>query len=671
MEAPTTRFSYHHGVALLHEKLLHKAERILIFGPTGAGKSFLAAELARRLSAAGRECLCLSADPGTPSFGVPAAVNLGQWRLGHRRLENSHQDNWQLLEFEGLCSLDAARFRLPLSEAVGQLMRSAPEHTPCLIDAPGMTQGVAAAEMLQTLVARTAASRLVVLAEREQVAEVMPVISSLSCPVLWLSPSPQARLIQRSERLDWRTRLWQHYMAQSVELELPLHMLSILGTPPPQNDPERWPGLLVRLSDHKGQLTMGEVVALASQDIRLRCPVPHIAQQSLLQLRPPSQILLRDARHLPGHKLRTVRHTPHIQPVPSNRKPSLVYAHRTKVVDRSPPIKQRDMTAELVNGLFEDPLLLIKTHWSRRCILFDLGNTIRLPMRFSHHVSHIFITHAHFDHIGGFMGLLRVRLGTPSPCKLFGPPGLALHVAGMLSGILWDRIGENGPEFEVAELHGKTLRCYRLKAGYKQVDVLPEQTVHQGVIHQEARFLIRAVELDHGTPVLAYAYEPVESIRISEQVLQAMPYPPDRWLGKLKHCYLAGELDDLITLPNGEACTVSTLASQLIEKQAGKKLVYATDLADTPENRRKLIALARDADTLICEAAFSHQDLWRGRNNGHLTTTACGEIALAANVNQLVPFHFSRRYEGDPDAMYREIEAIFPHVVRAGPGLSG
>ncbi len=128
---------------------------------------------------------------------------------------------------------------------------------------------------------------------------------------------------------------------------------------------------------------------------------------------------------------------------------------------------------------------------------------------------------------------------------------------------------------------------------------------------------------------------------------------------------MAGDHSSLIALPNGDSLPVGVLASRLLYKQAGKKLVYATDLADTADNREKLIALARKADTLICEAAFSRDDHFRGGvNNGHLTTTACGEIAAAADVDQLMPFHFSRRYEGDPEKLFREIEEVFPRIVR-------
>ncbi|MCW8329068.1 MBL fold metallo-hydrolase [Photobacterium sp. SDRW27] len=646
MVLPAVQLTYTQGVEHLSQALLRKTERVLLFGPTGAGKSYLAAELARRLQLEKQSCVCLSADPGSPRFGIPAAINFGAWN--HSR--------WQLKDFEALCSLDAARFRLPLAEAVSRLLLRVSIQQPLIIDAPGMTRGVAASELLTTLVNLTATTMLVVLDSQDESITLEPEIASLHLPVIWMSVSDEAHAPSRFERLAWRTQLWEQYMKGAEDTILPLEEIALLGTPPPLEFPEKWCGRVISLSDADGVITMGEVLKLQEQKLRLRC---HQFKRS------PSQLLLRDAWHLPGQKLVTVNQRKKIKPVATTFSgSSLVYPSDHKETTCSTQICRRDITAELVNGLFEDPLLLIKTSWSRRCLLFDLGNTSRLPMRHIHNVSHIFITHAHFDHIGGFMGLLRVRLGAPTSCTLYGPPGLAQHIAGMLRGILWDRIGDNGPEFDVAELHGELLRCFHLKAGQDAMTALPAKAVKNGIIHQEERFRVRAVELDHGTPVLAYAYEPVAAIGVSEKALSELQLPPGRWLGKLKYTYMAGEHASLIELPNGDSKTVGELASRLLRKQAGKKLVYATDLADTAENREKLITLAHHADTLICEAAFSRDDHFRGINNGHLTTTACGEIAAAADVEQLMPFHFSRRYEGDPEKLFREIEEIFPRIVR-------
>jgi ribonuclease BN (tRNA processing enzyme) len=85
--------------------------------------------------------------------------------------------------------------------------------------------------------------------------------------------------------------------------------------------------------------------------------------------------------------------------------------------------------------------------------------------------------------------------------------------------------------------------------------------------------------------------------------------------------------------------------------------VYATDLADTAENRQRLGRLARHAHTFVCEAPFIEADVTRAQRTGHLTTRACGEIATEARVARLVPFHFSRRYAGNPQQLYEEISA--------------
>jgi ribonuclease BN (tRNA processing enzyme) len=92
-------------------------------------------------------------------------------------------------------------------------------------------------------------------------------------------------------------------------------------------------------------------------------------------------------------------------------------------------------------------------------------------------------------------------------------------------------------------------------------------------------------------------------------------------------------------------------------------LVYATDLADTEANRTALTALAHKTDFFFCEASFLETDIEQARRTGHLTARACAEIATCADVKRLVPFHFSRRYEKRPEAVYLEISTACSRVM--------
>jgi ribonuclease BN (tRNA processing enzyme) len=260
------------------------------------------------------------------------------------------------------------------------------------------------------------------------------------------------------------------------------------------------------------------------------------------------------------------------------------------------------------------------------------------------------------DHISGFQWLLRSRLGDLPPCHLYGPPGLARHIEGFIQSFLWDRIGDRGPVFEVAELHGDRLRRYRLQAGVAS-EQLDEIIVEAGVLWEEAGFRIRAVQLDHHTPVLAFAYEPEQDLNVRKDRLAALALTPGPWLGQLKQQLLAGQGESLITLPSGADRSVQDLTDELLLIKPGKKLVYATDLADNPQNRQRLTRLAHGAHTLFCEAPFIEADSEQAARTGHLTTRACGEIAAAAGVARLVPFHFSRRYADRPQQVYEEINA--------------
>lgn len=330
----------------------------------------------------------------------------------------------------------------------------------------------------------------------------------------------------------------------------------------------------------------------------------------------------------------------------------------------SPVVRVGPFTATLVNGVFRDPLLLVRLRQSSRALLFDLGETTRLGARIAHQVTDVFVTHAHIDHIGGFLWLLRARIGELAACRLYGPPGLAANINGFVNGVHWDRAGEGAPRFEVTELDetGRLLR-YAVRAGDSRARELGAIKTRDGLLLDEPRLRVRAAVLDHRTPVLAFALESAPEQSVRKERLADFAAAPGPWLARLKHEIGAGRVDADIELPDGSRHRAGALADALIDLRPRTKLAYATDLADTADNRQRLAELARGADVMFCEATFREAEAHKAARTGHLTTRACGEIAASAGVERLVPFHFSRRYESDPAAVYDEVRAACPETL--------
>ncbi len=622
--------------------LLERDRRVLLLGQPGTGKTTLAAAIAGRLHADGRRVGCVGADPGSPAFGVPGAVSLGAWSGG----------GWACLGLEALCSLDAARFRLPLVSAVANLVREAPPGT-LLLDAPGVTRGVAGAELLTSLLQAARVDLVLVLSRDAAAVPLNDELRAAAVEFILVEPASGARRPGKGTRALRRTRLWDAYLAGSFERTLPFAGLRLTGTPP-RRAREAWLGKQVALLEGGKTVAMGEVTAMDEQALGVLLPPGCPATGTLL---------VRDAGRGADGRLGTGRHF---------AERLIRYAPGTDLLpdgvaggDGGPrPVAQvGTAVAALVNGVFGDPLLHLRLRHERRSLLFDLGDGSRLPARIAHQVSDVFVTHAHVDHIGGFLWLLRSRIGESETCRLHGPPGLAARVSGLIDGILWDRIGDRGPRFQVSELHGDRVRRYRLQAGVPGCDCLGEAAAADGVLLDEQAFRVRAVTLDHGTPVLAFAYEPAPQVNVRRERLEARGLRPGPWLNRLKEHMRAGESGRLVTLPDGSAEPVEALAAALTLTTPGERLVYATDFADDPANRRKIVGLAQGAHTLFCEASFLETESEQARRTGHLTGRACGEIAELAGVGHLVPFHFSRRYEREPWRVYREIAAVTPRVV--------
>jgi ribonuclease BN (tRNA processing enzyme)/energy-coupling factor transporter ATP-binding protein EcfA2 len=624
--------------------VLAQDRRVLFFGAPGVGKSTLVSMMAAELAQQGRGCWCLGADPGSPLLGLPGAVSLGHWA-----------GEWQVTAASALCTLDAGRFRLPLTTAVHQLLQQPPEGT-LLIDGPGVVRGVAGRELLEGLVGASQADVILVMTPEGESPPLIDELKGLIAGGIALYQVIAAEGAVRPgkrARARRRTAQWERYLADAAHHELELDDLNLTGTPPPREAVHAWTGRQVALLAAQNTVALGEVERLHGNRLSLRIPATATSFDSLL---------LRDATRSADGLLETAESwTPERLDYlpPHDLLPSVEVSGGPRLVGRVGPAD-----VALINGVFGDPLLHVRLRHQRRSLLFDLGGGERLSARVAHQVSDVFITHAHLDHIGGFLWLLRSRIGEFPPCRLYGPPGLAAHVAGFLQWALWDRVAIQGPRFEVLEFDGVQRRSFRLQATRPQPELYEEREVVEGVIAKEPGYRIRAVLLDHGgTPVVAYALEPDRQLNVRKDRLQARGLEPGPWLNELKQQLLAGRDEAMIELPDGSADTVAELAADLLLITPGKHLVYATDLADTTENRRRLITLANNAHTFFCEASFMVAEVEHARRNGHLTTRACGEIAMAAGVARLVPFHFSRRYLDEPEPLYEEIQAVCPRVV--------
>ncbi len=632
------------------EAALGEARRVLLLGAPGVGKSTLTRALAAALTegpAAPGRCFALSADPGSPLFGVPGALCLGQWCDGA----------WRLLEMEALCTLDAGRFRLPLAQAVRRLAGTAP--TPLLVDAPGVVRGVAGAELLTAIVEAAAIDTVLVLTREGRPLPLAGELRALGRAVYRVPAAPAAQRPGKAVRARRRTALWDAHLEHAQPQSLQAGAVHLVGTPPPLDAPAAWRGRQVALLEGTRTRVLGEAETLAEGVLHLR-----LAGRAL----PGAVLLVRDAQRREDGRLHSAAPFT-ADPLAYLPAPEMAPEGYPTAAGPRPVGRVGSLDFALVNGVFGDPLLHLRLRHRRRSLLFDLGEGSRLPARVAHQVSDVFISHAHIDHIGGFLWLLRSRIGEPGMCRLFGPPGLAGNIEGLVRGILWDRIGERGPLFMVSELHGETLRRFQVRAGGPGCESLDPAPAPDGLLLEEPEFRVRAATLDHDTPVLAFALEPAAQLNVRKERLQARGLGPGPWLGELKRRVREQALGAPIGLPDGAVATAGALADELLLTTPGKTLSYATDFADRPENRRRLIALARGSHTFICEASFMERDTQQATRTAHLTTRACAQIAEDAGVARLIPFHFSRRYEDDPQAVYEEIASFTARIWAPAPEL--
>lgn len=322
----------------------------------------------------------------------------------------------------------------------------------------------------------------------------------------------------------------------------------------------------------------------------------------------------------------------------------------------------------LVNGRFGDPAVYVETLFETRSILFDLGDIAALSPRKILRLDHVFVSHAHIDHFVGFDHLLRILVGREKSIAVFGPQGFIDHVHHKLRGYRWNLVDRYPCDLAIvvteidAALATRTAR-FRLKSAFAQEEIGRGRAI-AGVIHEEATFRVSTAVLEHRTPCLAYAIEEAAHVNVWKNRLADMGLPVGPWLRELKRAVVENRPDDCqiridARTTNSAAGLPLGRLRDLVTVTPGQKIAYVTDAADTAANRAAIIALVRNADLLFIEAAFAQADAALAAERAHLTTAAAGEIARAARVRRVEPFHFSPRYAGEEEGMMREVLAAF------------
>lgn len=325
----------------------------------------------------------------------------------------------------------------------------------------------------------------------------------------------------------------------------------------------------------------------------------------------------------------------------------------------------------LINDPFADPGAYADIMFERRALLFDLGDLAPLPARKILRLSHIFVSHTHMDHFSGFDRVLRLCLGRERALSLYGPPGFIDRVTHKLAAYSWNLVQNYPTDFTlIAHELGDdtTLRRARFRCHRRFVrEDLEDQASANGVILDEENFRVRAAQLDHDIPCLAFALEEKLHLNVWKNRLRELGLPTGPWLQELKRRVRHGAADDSpVTVrwhdhdgAHERVLPIGQLRTQVLRIVPGQRVVYVVDVVYHPENARRIVELARAADILFIESVFLDQDAERAASRFHLTARQAGSLARAAGVTRLVPMHFSPRYSDEPDALRREAEAAF------------
>jgi ribonuclease Z len=273
-------------------------------------------------------------------------------------------------------------------------------------------------------------------------------------------------------------------------------------------------------------------------------------------------------------------------------------------------------------------------------LLFDCGEgTQRQMMRYGvgFTLADIFFTHFHSDHFLGLTGLVRTLglQGRTEPLRLFGPRGAQRILTQALE------LGFERVSFPIT--------IEELKA----VDRVPR-----------TGYDLEVVPADHGGGAVSYVLREHQRLgRFDPEQARALGVPEGPLWGRL-HRGEVVEWDEPQSAgpPVRRSADPATLVGPA---RPGRIVAISGDTRPSAA----LVEAATDADLLVHEATFTHDEHERALETRHSTAREAAQVALAARARRLVLTHLSARFSMQWQDLLDEARAVFPETEVAKDGM--
>jgi ribonuclease Z len=296
-------------------------------------------------------------------------------------------------------------------------------------------------------------------------------------------------------------------------------------------------------------------------------------------------------------------------------------------------------------------------------LLFDCGEGCLADLSFAEiqAIDHLFFSHFHMDHVGGFDTFFRCTFNRNSKSnRIWGPPETSKIVQHRFQGFLWNLHEEMSATWLVSDIQPSEIRTvsFELHEAFAIAHDRGTQPYVRTILDCDG-FVVEAITMEHRTPTLAYVVREKAKRNIDTSRLATLGLRPGPWLKQLKETSSSSGS----VVIDGITRSMDELREQLLVETPGDSIAYLTDFLLDELAMERLTDALRGCRILVCEGQYRHADMELAKKNFHMTTVLSATLAKRAQVAELVIFHLSDRYE--PAVwleMLQEASQLFPNV---------